>query len=77
MAVFVVFWAGFRYGGWFYQKELAAERTLSEALAKERNELKTNLDLALGKAKALGLDAERIFPWLVLFCAVLLARGVV
>jgi hypothetical protein len=66
MAVFVVFWLGFRFGGWFWQKELAAERALGVDLVKERNALKTNLDLAVKKARVY-LNAEvhkKIFPWL-------------
>ena len=79
MAVFVIAWASFRFGGWFYQVALEDERALRADLEKERNELKTNLDLAVGKARAY-VTAEihkKIFPWLAMLCAVTLARGLI
>ena len=77
-AVFVIFWAGFRFGGAFMAKELAAERALSADLVKERNALKLKLDSAIAKAKtAIGADVKKIFPWLLMLCAVTMARGLI
>ena len=77
-AIFVIFWAGFRWGGEFMARELAAERALSADLVKERNALKLKLDSAIATAKTtIGADVKKIFPWLVMLCAVLLARGVI
>ena len=61
MAVFVIAWASFRLGGWFNQVALEDERALRADLEKERNELKTNLDLAVGKARAV----EKFFTTLM------------
>lgn len=60
----LVFYGGRRRGWQDLKSEMRAERLLRLELIKERNELKTNLDLAVKRVRLLGLDAKRIFPWL-------------
>jgi hypothetical protein len=68
-----VFYAGAKYGGKVWSAELVEERKLKALIIKERNELKANLDIAKTRVAAMGLEAKKIFPWLLLLLAVQLS----
>ena len=67
-----VFCAGAKYGGKVWSNELVEERKVKALIIKERNELKANLDIAKTRVAAMGLEAKKIFPWLVLMLGVCL-----
>lgn len=74
-SLLAVFWAGAKYGGRLWAKELVEERKLSSTLLADRDEARATISKIKGAAAQAQLDVKKLFPFLALIMALVLGGG--